>query len=50
MRDVPQESRIQEPYGLQTVNFIDRQNLIRSKELSNRAQDKADLELVLSEK
>ncbi len=43
------ESRIQGPYGKQTVNFIDRQNLIRSKKLSNRAQDKADLELLLSE-
>ena len=43
------ESRIQGSYGKQTVNFIDRQNLIRSKKLSNRAQDKADLELLLSE-
>lgn len=43
------ESRIQGPYGKQTVNFIDRQNLIRSKKLSNRAQDKADLDLLLSE-
>ena len=44
------ESRIQGSYGKQTVNFIDRQNLIQSKKLSNRAQDKADLELLLSEK
>jgi len=44
------KSRIQGPYGSQTINFIDRQNLIRSKKLSNRAQDKADLELLLSEK
>jgi len=44
------ESRIQGSYGKQTVNFIDRQNLIRSKKISNRAQDKADLELLLSEK
>ena len=43
------ESRIQGPYGKQTVNFIDRQNLIRSKRLSNRTQDKADLDLLLSE-
>ena len=43
------KSRIQGPYGKQTVNFIDRQNLIRSKKLSNRAQDKADLELLSSE-
>jgi len=44
------ESRVQGPYGKQTVNFIDRQNLIRSKKLSNRPQDKADLKLLLSEK
>jgi hypothetical protein len=44
------ESRIQGAYGNQTVNFIDRQNLIQSKKISNRAQDKADLELLLSEK
>jgi hypothetical protein len=43
------KSRIPGPYGKQIVNFIDRQNLIRSKKLSNRAQDKADLELLLSE-
>lgn len=43
------ESRIQGPYGKQTVNFIDRQNLIRSKKLSNRVQDKADLDLLISE-
>ena len=42
-------NRIQGPYGKQTVNYIDCQNLIRSKKLSNRAQDKADLELLLSE-
>jgi hypothetical protein len=44
------KSRIQGPYGKQTVNYIDRLNLIRSKKLSNRAQDKADLELLLSKK
>jgi hypothetical protein len=43
------DSRIQGPYGKQTVNFIDRKNLIKSKKISNRAQDKADLELLLSE-
>jgi hypothetical protein len=43
------DSRIQGSYGKQTVNFIDRQNLIRSKKLSNRAQDKADLDLLISE-
>jgi len=36
-------------YGQQTVNYIDRQNLIKFKEISNRIQDKADLELLLSE-
>ena len=44
------ERRIQGPYGKQTVNFIDRQNLIRAKKLSNRVQDKADIELLLIEK
>ncbi len=43
------KSRIQGPYGKQTINFIDRQNLIRSKRLSNRPQDKVDLELLLSD-
>ncbi len=43
------KSRIQGPYGSQPINFIDRQNLIRSKKLANRAQDKADLQLLLSE-
>jgi hypothetical protein len=43
------KSRIQGPYGKQTVNFIDRQNLIRSKSLSNRAQDKVDLKLLMSD-
>jgi hypothetical protein len=43
------KSRIKGPYGKQTINFIDRQNLIRTKKLSNRVQDKADLELLLSE-
>lgn len=43
------KSRIQGPYGKQTINLIDRQNLIRSKKLANRAQDKADLKLLLSE-
>jgi hypothetical protein len=44
------QNRVQGPYGKQTVNYIDRQNLINSKKLSNRAQDKADLELLLSGK
>jgi hypothetical protein len=37
------------PYGQQTINYIDRQNLIESKKLSDRIQDKADLELLLSD-
>jgi len=43
------ENRVQGPYGNQMVNFIDRQNLIKSKKISNRTQDKADLELLQSE-
>ncbi|RLB14540.1 MAG: hypothetical protein DRG82_13560 [Deltaproteobacteria bacterium] len=43
------EDRVKGTYGRQTVNFIDRKHLIRSKELSNRLQDKADLELLLSD-
>ncbi len=43
------EKRVQGPYGNQMVNFIDRQNLIKSKKLSNRAQDRADLELLQSD-
>ena len=42
-------NRVQGPYGKQTVNFIDRHNLIKSKQLSNRTQDKADLELLFEE-
>jgi hypothetical protein len=38
--------RIKGPYGSQTVNYIDRDNLIRSKKLSNRTQDQADIELL----
>ena len=41
--------RIQGPYCKQTINFIDRQNLIRSKKLSNRDQDKVDLKLLLND-
>lgn len=40
-------SRVQGPYGDQIVNYIDRQHLIKSKQSSNRTQDKADLELLL---
>ena len=43
------KSRNQGPYGQETVNFMDRRNLIKSKKLSNRAQDRADIELLLSE-
>ena len=37
------KNRVQGSYGRQTVNFIDRENLIKSKKISNRPQDKADL-------
>jgi hypothetical protein len=37
------QNRVQGSYGRQTVNFIDRKNLIKSKKISNRPQDKADL-------
>ena len=37
------QNRVQGSYGQQTVNFIDRENLIKSKKISNRPQDKADL-------
>ena len=43
------ENRARGPYGSQTVNFISRSHLVKSKQLSNRAQDKADLELLLSD-
>ena len=43
-------NRVTGPYGKQTVNYIDRQNLINLKKLSTRLQDKADLELLLSDK
>ena len=36
--------QIQGPYGEQTVNFIDRKNLIKSKKISSRSQDKTGLE------
>jgi hypothetical protein len=38
------------PFGQQTVNYIDRQNLIKLKKISDRIQDKADLELLITEK
>ena len=44
------QNRVQGSYGNQTVNFIDRRNLIKSKKISNRTQDKADLELLLADK
>ena len=44
------QNRVQGPYGNQMVNFIDRQNLIKSKKIADRAQDRADLELLLSDK
>jgi len=44
------KNRVQDSYGKQMVNFIDRQNLIKSKKISNRTQDKADLELLQSDR
>ena len=44
------KNRVHGKYGKQIVNYIDRQRLIESKKLSNRTQDKADLELLLYEK
>ena len=41
--------RVTGSYGQQTINYIDRQNLIETKKLSDRIQDKADLELPLSD-
>lgn len=41
------QNRVSGPYGRQTVYFIDRKNLIALKRNSDRAQDKADLELLL---
>lgn len=42
--------RVSGPYGQLTVYYIDRQNLIKLKEISGRIQDKADLELLTSDK
>ena len=38
--------RVQGPYGNQTVNYIDKDSLIKSKKISNRTHDKADIELL----
>ena len=38
--------RVSGPYGSQNVYYIDRDNLIKSKKLSNRTQDQADIELL----
>ncbi len=38
------ENRVQGTYGRQTVNFMDRVHLIRSKKISDRPQDRADIE------
>jgi hypothetical protein len=43
------QQRVSGAYGRQTVNYIDRENLIKLKKLSNRIQDKADLELLESD-
>lgn len=40
------KNRKRGPYGRQKVNFIDLNSLIRSKKLSGRAQDIADLEIL----
>jgi hypothetical protein len=42
------KNRVQGAYGNQMVNFIDPQNLIKSKKIANRAQDRADLEILQS--
>lgn len=42
------ETRIQAPYGAQTVKVISREYLIKAKRLSNRTQEKADLEQLLA--
>jgi len=43
------KSRVQGPYGNQMVNFINRQNLIKTKIIADRAQDRADLEILQSD-
>ncbi len=43
------KNRVQGPYGNQMVNFIDRQNLIKSKKIADRPQDRADLEILQSD-
>jgi hypothetical protein len=43
-------NRVKGLYGNQTVNYIDSDNLIKSKKLSNRTQDKADIELLQKDK
>ena len=42
-------TRVRGTYGDQTVNYINRKNLIKSKKISNRIQDQADIELLLPE-
>ena len=37
------KNRVQGPYGQQVVNFIDRKNLIKSKQVADRPQDRVDL-------
>jgi len=43
------KSRVQGPYGNQMVNFINPQNLIKTKIIADRAQDRADLEILQSD-
>jgi hypothetical protein len=42
------KNRVQGLYGDQTVNFIDLDNLIKSKKISDRPQDRADIERLQS--
>lgn len=39
--------RVTAEYGDTTANFIDLDNLIRTKRIANRSQDRADIELLL---
>ena len=41
------QCRLQGPSGSQTVHNVDRKHLIRSKQLSNRTRERADLESLL---
>ena len=43
------KNKVEGPYGKQTIYYIDRNNLIKAKKISNRTQDKADIELLLND-